>query len=354
MAVVDEDAARRDMTYELPSRVNPPENKRESRSECQAAIVGQTSGIDGSAHARGWSWRCGSPVARKMNAASTLQRDEPWPAHAPTKRDVAWNVSSTLQLKWERTVELPTKMRLACRLTSCAPRTSPTPPSAHPPGRLSHPLLYLSSYFETHRQDDYQHLQAVRENGDIDGWLLFFLQAVQEQAGDAVARARALIELRAGVRPIVGLGEPRSRSGQLRDSPGRDVKQRRDVAREQALVRQGRYCETHRIGRDVRRRCGLGGCGPGRMGEVDSSDDGNHVDGLVGETNADPGVRVTHQALDLFREDLAAGRDFGSGCGIRQADGRSSLSMAALTQGQARRSCSRRSAGAYTSSTRSR
>lgn len=62
--------------------------------------------------------------------------------------------------------------------------------------RLSHPLLYLSSYFEAHRQDYYDRLQAVRESGDIDGWLHFFLSAVHEQARDAVTRSRALIELR--------------------------------------------------------------------------------------------------------------------------------------------------------------
>lgn len=67
-------------------------------------------------------------------------------------------------------------------------------------GRLTHPLLYLSSYFETHRQDYYRHLQAVRETGDIEGWLHFFLRAVQEQAGDAVRRARALIDLREELR----------------------------------------------------------------------------------------------------------------------------------------------------------
>lgn len=63
-------------------------------------------------------------------------------------------------------------------------------------GRLDHPLLYLSSYFETHRDRYYRTLQGVRESGDIDAWLLFFLRAVQHQAGDAVQRARALIEVR--------------------------------------------------------------------------------------------------------------------------------------------------------------
>ncbi len=63
-------------------------------------------------------------------------------------------------------------------------------------GRLSHPLLYLSSYFESHRDDYYRGLQGVRESGDVDAWFLFFLRAVQDQAGDAVRRARQLIDVR--------------------------------------------------------------------------------------------------------------------------------------------------------------
>ena len=63
-------------------------------------------------------------------------------------------------------------------------------------GRLPLPLLYLSNYFETHRDEYYERLQAVRECGDIEGWLQFFFQAVQAQATDAVTRSRKLIELR--------------------------------------------------------------------------------------------------------------------------------------------------------------
>lgn len=63
-------------------------------------------------------------------------------------------------------------------------------------GRLPLPLLYLSHYFETHRDEYYERLQAVREQGDIDGWLTFFLKAVHAQADDAVARSRKLIEIR--------------------------------------------------------------------------------------------------------------------------------------------------------------
>jgi len=63
-------------------------------------------------------------------------------------------------------------------------------------GRLPMPLLYLSSYFETYRQTYYDRLQGVRQTGDIDGWLRFFLNAVASQAQDAVARSRALIAIR--------------------------------------------------------------------------------------------------------------------------------------------------------------
>lgn len=63
-------------------------------------------------------------------------------------------------------------------------------------GRLPMPLLYLSSYFENYRQTYYDKLQAVRQKGDIEGWLLFFLEAVKSQADDAVSRSRELIAIR--------------------------------------------------------------------------------------------------------------------------------------------------------------
>ncbi len=39
---------------------------------------------------------------------------------------------------------------------------------------LSEPLLYLSLYFKTHRQQYYSQLQQVRETGDWETWLDFF------------------------------------------------------------------------------------------------------------------------------------------------------------------------------------
>jgi Fic family protein len=62
--------------------------------------------------------------------------------------------------------------------------------------RLPLPLLYLSNYFETHRDEYYERLQAVRERAEINEWLTFFLHAVRAQADDAVRRSRRLIAIR--------------------------------------------------------------------------------------------------------------------------------------------------------------
>jgi Fic family protein len=63
-------------------------------------------------------------------------------------------------------------------------------------GRLSTPLLYLSGYLEARRREYYDRLQGVRERGEIQEWLQFFLTAVQHQAEDSINRARGLVALR--------------------------------------------------------------------------------------------------------------------------------------------------------------
>lgn len=57
------------------------------------------------------------------------------------------------------------------------------------------PLLYLSAYFERHRQVYYDHLLSVSERGAWRDWALFFLRGVSEQARDAARRARRLQDL---------------------------------------------------------------------------------------------------------------------------------------------------------------
>lgn len=63
-------------------------------------------------------------------------------------------------------------------------------------GHLPEPLLYVSSYFEEHKNEYYDRLQAVRERGEIQEWLRFFLTGVSLQAQDAVVRAESLTDLR--------------------------------------------------------------------------------------------------------------------------------------------------------------
>lgn len=63
-------------------------------------------------------------------------------------------------------------------------------------GVLTKPVLYLSHYFKQHRQTYYQRLQAVREEGDFEGWLAFLLQGVIEVSGEAAGTARQILILR--------------------------------------------------------------------------------------------------------------------------------------------------------------
>lgn len=63
-------------------------------------------------------------------------------------------------------------------------------------GLLKKPLLYLSLYLKKHRQEYYERLQAVRDLGDWEGWLKFFLRGVAEVAGQASATASAIQRLR--------------------------------------------------------------------------------------------------------------------------------------------------------------
>lgn len=63
-------------------------------------------------------------------------------------------------------------------------------------GRLSKPLLYLSTYIEQHRAEYYNLLQRVRTHGDWDAWLRYFLTGVRDTAKDAIEQADAILKLR--------------------------------------------------------------------------------------------------------------------------------------------------------------
>jgi len=60
---------------------------------------------------------------------------------------------------------------------------------------LSEPLLYLSAYFERHRNEYYRLLLTVSQAGKWIDWISFFLRGVAEQARDALARSDRLLHL---------------------------------------------------------------------------------------------------------------------------------------------------------------
>ncbi len=61
---------------------------------------------------------------------------------------------------------------------------------------LKEPLLYLSLYFKTHRQEYYRLLNDIRTSGDWEAWLTYFLEAVHSTARQAIETSRLLMERR--------------------------------------------------------------------------------------------------------------------------------------------------------------
>jgi len=61
---------------------------------------------------------------------------------------------------------------------------------------LKRPLLYLSHYFKLNRLEYYDRLQAIRDKGDWEGWLKFFLRGVMVVANEATDVARRIVNLR--------------------------------------------------------------------------------------------------------------------------------------------------------------
>ncbi len=61
--------------------------------------------------------------------------------------------------------------------------------------QLSKPLVYVSAYFEAHRDQYYDLLYRVSTRGEWVPWIRFFLEAIATQSQDATRRAEALLTL---------------------------------------------------------------------------------------------------------------------------------------------------------------
>lgn len=68
---------------------------------------------------------------------------------------------------------------------------------------LSTPLLYLSVYFESNRDQYYEQLLNVSATGNWGPWLDYFLRGVTEQSTDALRRVRRLRELQERYRQML-------------------------------------------------------------------------------------------------------------------------------------------------------
>jgi Fic family protein len=60
---------------------------------------------------------------------------------------------------------------------------------------LNQPLLYLSLFFKQNRAEYYRLLDGVRQQGDWEAWVAFFLDGVAQTAQSAVTTARELVAL---------------------------------------------------------------------------------------------------------------------------------------------------------------
>ena len=61
---------------------------------------------------------------------------------------------------------------------------------------LSKPVLYVSLVLKRRRDEYYRRLQAVRDQGEWENWLIFFLECVSEAALDAARLAKSILSLR--------------------------------------------------------------------------------------------------------------------------------------------------------------
>ena len=60
---------------------------------------------------------------------------------------------------------------------------------------LEKPLLYLSLFFKKYRQEYYERLNAVRRDGDWEGWIKYYLRGVYEISKQATDAAKAIMDL---------------------------------------------------------------------------------------------------------------------------------------------------------------
>ena len=65
------------------------------------------------------------------------------------------------------------------------------------------PVLYVSAFFEKHREEYYHHLLNVSLAGEWNTWIQYFLKAIETQSKEAVQRSQRLLEIQTTYRAQV-------------------------------------------------------------------------------------------------------------------------------------------------------
>ena len=68
---------------------------------------------------------------------------------------------------------------------------------------IQKPLLYISLYFKKYKQEYYDRLSLVRQNGDYEQWISFFLKGVIETSGSAIDTIKRILSLQADNREFL-------------------------------------------------------------------------------------------------------------------------------------------------------
>lgn len=68
---------------------------------------------------------------------------------------------------------------------------------------MNRPLLYLSAYFKQHRSEYYDKLQEVRDLGNWEDWLKFFLRGIWVVSDEAFSTVREILAMREQHRQLI-------------------------------------------------------------------------------------------------------------------------------------------------------
>lgn len=86
---------------------------------------------------------------------------------------------------------------------------------------LSEPILYPSYYFKRHHLEYYQKLDKVRTEGDFEGWIKFYLNAIKYSSIDAYKRAKEIEALSEKLQQLIQTSDQfkKSRETSLKTLP---------------------------------------------------------------------------------------------------------------------------------------